>query len=179
MGTAGFPADGEPGTPGDPEAVARAICLRQLDHRARTRAELAATLRGRTVPDEVAGSVLDRLAEVGLIDDDALASGYALAVHRERGLARHAVAMKLRQRGVEESAVLAAVGQLSAESEADTARRLAHVRLKSLRGLAPQTQARRLVALLARRGYPPGLAHEVVREVLAGAEIAGAAEFEE
>ena len=36
-------------------------------------------------------------------------------------------------------------------------------RLRSLAGLDPTVQARRLVALLARKGYSPALAHEVVR----------------
>src|SRR5262249_23857501 len=74
----------EQDAPGDPESVARAICLRLLAQRARTRAELAQALRRRGVPDGAAGSVLDRFAEVGLIDDAALAQNAALT-HRERG----------------------------------------------------------------------------------------------
>src|SRR5664279_3077213 len=164
--TAEVPPDGELDPPGDPESVARAICLRQLDQRARTRSELAATLRRRGVPDDAATSVLDRFTDVGLIDDGALADGYAMAVHRERGLAGRAVAMKLRRRGIDEAAVQAALGQIDAESEARAARLLVARRRKSLQGLEPQAQARRLVGLLARRGYPPGLALEIVRESL-------------
>jgi regulatory protein len=165
------PPDDERGSPGDPESVARTICLRQLDQRARTRSELEATLCRRGVPDDAARAVLDRLTEVGLIDDDALAQSYAMAVHHERGLAGRAVALKLRQRGIDEPSVQAAVGQIDAESEAAAARLLVARRLKSLRGLDPQAQARRLVGLLARRGYPPGLAHRVVRESLGDTEI--------
>jgi regulatory protein len=74
--------------------------------------------------------------------------------------------MKLRQRGIDEPDVQAAVGQIDADSEAEAARRLVARRLKSLRGVEPPAQARRLVGLLARRGYPPGLAHRVVRDAL-------------
>jgi regulatory protein len=165
-------SDGESGPPGDPESVARVICLRQLDQRARTRSELAAVLQRRGVPDDAARAVLDRLTDVGLIDDGELAANYALAQHRERGLAGRAVAMKLRQRGLDEPVVQAAVGQIDAESEADAARALVARKLRSLRGLDPPTQARRLVGLLARRGYPPGLAHQIVRDALAGLDIA-------
>src|SRR5579875_2228390 len=81
-----------PGDPeqsvGDPEASARIICLRLLDRRARSRAELAEALRKRGIPDDAASTVLDRLADVGLIDDGALAESMAAAQHRERGLAR-------------------------------------------------------------------------------------------
>jgi regulatory protein len=164
--------------PGDPESVARVICLRQLEQRARTRAELAAVLARRGVPDDAARSVLDRFAEVGLIDDAALAGDYAMAVHRERGLAGRAVAMRLRQRGIDEATVQAAVGQIDAESEAEAARALVEHRRKALRGLEPQAQARRLVGLLARRGYPPGLVHQIVAESLADPHLAEAAEID-
>ncbi len=176
MTTAEVPPDDESGSPGDPESVARTICLRQLDQRARTRAELETTLRRRGVPDDAARSVLDRLTEVGLIDDGALAEYYAVAVHRERGLAGRAVAMKLRQRGIDEPSVQAALSQIDAESEAATARLLVAHRLKSLCGLDPPAQARRLVGLLARRGYPAGLAHQIVRESLGNAQIGDPAE---
>lgn len=116
--------------------------------------------------------MLDRLTEVGLIDDAALAESYATAVHRERGLAARAVAMKLRQRGVDEPTVQAAVGQIDAQSEAEAARRLVARRRGSLRGLDPPARARRLAGLLARRGYPPELVHQLVRESLADPEIA-------
>jgi regulatory protein len=177
--TAEVPPDGELDPPGDPESVARAICLHQLDQRARTRSELAATLQRRGVPDDAARSVLDRFTDIGLIDDGALAASFAMAVHRERGLAGRAVAMKLRRRGIDEATLQAAVGQIDAESEADAARLLVARRRKSLQGLEPQAQARRLVGLLARRGYPPGLAYQIVRESLACPEIADAADIED
>jgi regulatory protein len=159
------PADDEP--PADPEAVARRICLQQLDRRARSRAELAAVLRRRGVPDDAANRVLDRFAEVGLVDDAALAELVAGAQHRERGLARRAVAAKLRQRGFDDEAVGAALTGINADDERARARQLVARRLRALAGLPPEVQARRLVALLARKGYPSGLAYEVVRAELA------------
>src|SRR3954471_23679171 len=97
----GGPPPGDPEQhPGDPDAVARAICLRLLTMRARSRAELADALAARDVPEDAATRVLDRFVEVGLIDEAALAASLAGAQHSERGLARRAVAMKLRQRGL-------------------------------------------------------------------------------
>lgn len=153
--------------PGDPESVARIVCLRLLERRARTRAELAEALCKRGVPDDAAGAVLDRFSEVGLIDDAALASTFAAAQQRERGLARRAVAVKLRRRGVGEPEVEQALAQIDRDSEFETARALVLKRLPALRALDAAVQARRLVGLLGRRGYPAGLAHEVVRAVLA------------
>lgn len=164
------------GPPGDAESVARTICLRLLDRRARTRAELAEALRRRGVPDDAAGRVLDRFTEVGLIDDAALATSYAATQHRERGLAGRAVALKLRRRGVAEQVVQQAVEQIGGDSERAAARALVDKKLRSLDGLEPAVQARRLVGLLGRRGYAPALAYEVVRVALAaatGAELDG------
>jgi regulatory protein len=169
-------ADGErtaaeaPGDPeqdlGDPDSVARAICLRLLTQRARSRTELAKALAKRGVPEDAATRVLDRFVEVGLIDDAALAAGLAQAQHRERGLARRAVAAKLRERGLGEQVETALTG-IDAADERARAAELVQKRLRSLIGLPPEVQARRLVGLLARKGYSAGLAYAVVREALA------------
>ena len=163
-------ADEIPGDPeqdlGDPESVARAICLRLLTQRARSRAELAKALTKRGMPDDAATRVLDRFVEVGLIDDAALAAGLAQAQHRERGLARRAVAAKLRERGLGDE-VEAALTGIDSDDERARAAELVQKRLRSLTGLPPEVQARRLVGLLARKGYSSGLAYAVVREALA------------
>jgi regulatory protein len=156
----------EAGPPGDPEQVARIVCLRLLDRRAYSRAELCTALRKRGVPDDAADRVLDRFTEIGLIDDAALADGYALAQHRERGLAGRAVALKLRRRGIPDDTVQAAVSQIDGASEQAAAAALVTRKLRSMSGLDPAVQARRLVGLLARKGYSSGLAHAVVRDVL-------------
>ena len=162
-----------PGDPeqdlGDPEAVARAICLRLLAQRARSRAELAEALSKRGVPSEPATRVLDRFVEVGLIDDAALAANVAGTQHFERGLARRAVAAKLRRRGLDDQ-VQTALTAIDTDSERARARELVERRRRALTALPPDVQARRLVGLLARKGYSPGLSYAVVRELLADSE---------
>jgi regulatory protein len=157
---------------GDPEVVARIICLRLLDHRARTRAELEAALSRRGVPEQSATIVLDRFAEVGLIDDVAYAARFASARHNERGLARRAISMQLRQRGVDSGIIEGALDEIDTESEVARAQTLVQARLRRLSGLDRAVQARRLTAMLARKGYPPGLAGDVVRRALAEASDA-------
>jgi regulatory protein len=163
------PAD-EPVEPDDPESVARMICLRALTARARTRSELESTLRRRGIPDDAARIVLDRFVEVGLVNDEALAAEFAQTAHAVRGLSSRAVATKLRQRGVDQEVVDSAVAGIDPESERAAALALAQRKARTLGGLEPQAQARRLVSLLARRGYSPGLSYAVAREVLAGAD---------
>jgi len=157
-------ADREPDA--DPESVARSICLNQLDRAPRTRAQLAVTLQRRLVPEDVADRVLDRLEAVGLVDDEAFASAWVQSRHGTRGLSGRALGRELRTRGVEAETVEAAVAQLDADTELDTAYRLVRARQRSMSSLDPAVQQRRLVALLGRKGYAAGVAYRVVREVV-------------
>ncbi|MGN9776698.1 regulatory protein RecX [Micromonospora sp. H33] len=167
--------DAEAAPPRDEAEVAREICLRQLAVRPRTRAELAGALAKRGISDEVASAVLDRYDEVGIIDDAAFARAWVSSRHAGRGLARRALATELRQRGVEGDVAKAALGELDDDTEAETARALAERKLRTTRG-EPDAVFRRLVGMLARKGYPPGVAIRAVKDALA-AQSAEAAEF--
>jgi regulatory protein len=150
----------------DPEAVARQICLRMLTAAPRTRAQLAAALHRRGVPDEAAETVLERFADVQLIDDAMFARAWVESRHHGRGLARRALAAELRQRGVEAGDIQAAVADLDPDQEAATARALVQRRVASTRGLTRPARFRRLMGMLARKGYSEGLAYRIVREAL-------------
>ena len=163
--TPGSSADDSP--PADPVAVARAICLRQLTLGPRTRAQLADALLRRGVPDDVGAQVLDRFTEVGLIDDAAFAAMWVETRHNGRGLARRALAHELRTRGVADPLVAEAVEGLDGDRERATARALVDRKLASTRGLPAEVRVRRLAGMLARKGYPGGLAFAVVRDALA------------
>jgi regulatory protein len=153
---------------GDPVEGARQICLRLLTTAPRTRAQLADALRRRHVPDAAAEKVLGRFAEVRLIDDAAFARAWVESRHHGRGLARQALAAELRQRGVNTEDVQAAVETLSPDQELATARRLVARRAAGSRGRPQPARIRQLTGMLARKGYPAGMAYQVVREVLAG-----------
>ena len=147
--------------------AARQICLHQLEHAPRTRAELAALLRKRGVEDAVADEVLGRFTEVGMIDDAVFAQMWVTSRHRGRGLAGRALQQELRRKGVEDDDIADAVATLDPEQEAATARALVDRKLRSTRGLATDARVRRLAGMLARKGYPAGLAFRVVRDALA------------
>lgn len=155
--------------------MAREICLRQLALRPRTRAELAAALAKRGISEEVSAGVLDRYDEVGIIDDAAFARAWVSSRHAGRGLARRALANELRRRGVDGEVATEALGELDEETEAETARVLVERKLRTARG-EPDAVFRRLVGMLARKGYPPGVAIRAVKDALA-AQSAEAAEF--
>jgi regulatory protein len=154
----------------DPEGVGRTILLDSLTGQARTRQELADKLAKREVPDEVATELLDRFTEVGLIDDASYARQWVESRHRSRGLAPRALAQELRRKGVGDKEAKAALEQIDEDDQRDAARALVDKKLRSMRGLDPQVATRRLAGLLARKGYPAGLAFAVVREALAGSD---------
>ncbi|SEK85789.1 regulatory protein RecX [Streptacidiphilus jiangxiensis] len=158
--------DAPVGAAADPASRARDICLRLLTGQARTRRQLADALRRKEIPDEVAEQVLDRLTEVGLIDDAAYARSWVEQRQRSRGLARRALAGELRAKGVDSALVAEAVAEVDPDDEEAAARRLVERKLSSTRGLDRQVRLRRLAGMLARRGYPEGLALRVVRALL-------------
>jgi regulatory protein len=154
----------------DPESAARTIVLDKLTGQPRTRAELAELLAEREIPDEVATKVLDRFNEVGLIDDAAFASAWVESRHRARGLSKRALAQELRRRGVDDELARDALEELDPDQEAATARVLVRRKLPSMRSLDRQVAIRRLLGMLARKGYPGGLAMSIIKEELAASD---------
>src|ERR1019366_9447475 len=138
-------AAGAAGVGDDPYERARQVCLRMLTAAPRTSAQLADAMRRKGVPDDAAGAVLGRLTEVGLIDDAAFARAWVESRHHARGLSRRALTAELERRGVPGEDVQAAM---------------------ATRGRPLPVRIRRLVGLLARKGYPAPLAYRVVREAL-------------
>ena len=166
---------GQPSTPAidqpsDPESVARTILLDKLTAQPRTRAELADILAEREIPDEVATEVLDRFTEVGLIDDAAFANAWVESRHRGRGLGKRALAQELRRRGVDDELARDALDELDPDQEEATARALVRRKLRSMRSLERQVAMRRLLGMLARKGYPGGLAMTIVKHELAASD---------
>lgn len=110
--------------------------------------------------------MLSRFEEVGLIDDGAFADAWVESRHHGRGLARRALARELRTKGVDSALIDEAVSQLDSEQEEATARELVARKLRSTRGLDRDKRLRRLAGMLARKGYPEGMALRVVRQAL-------------
>ncbi len=154
------------GPPADPEAVARTIVLTKLTAQARSRHELADALAAKAVPEDVAERVLDRFTEVGLVDDAAFAAAWVRSRQTSRGLARRALAHELRGKGVDDTVIRDSLDQIQPADERDAARALVTRKLRSTRGLDRATRTRRLAGLLARKGYPAGLAMQVVRDAV-------------
>ncbi len=154
------------GIPRDPEAAARQVCLRLLTLAPRTRAQLAEALRRRHIPDQAAEAVLDRFAEIGLIDDPAFARAWVESRHHGRGLSRRALSSELHRRGVADEDVHEAIELVDDDQEAAMARKVIAGKVRTTRGQPSATRIRKLMGVLARKGYGAALAYRVVREAL-------------
>ena len=169
--------DQEAEPPADPMAIAREICLQLLTDRARTRQELAHALARKGVPAEAVASVFEPLRRgrphrrrrvrraVGAHRGTAIA-GWAAGRSPSSCAARASRTRSARE----------ALAEIDTESEDRRARELVDRKLRSIAVDTADrraTAARRLVGMLARKGYCAGTAYRVVREALAerGAEV--------
>ena len=154
----------------DPVEYARTVVLRRLSVSARTRHELAEDLGLRGVPPEAIDQVLDRFAEVGLIDDAEFARLWVESRRRSRGSAPRVLRQELREKGVDPELIEISLESIGAEEQRADARRLVDAKLRSVARFEDAVQIRRLVNLLVRRGYSPSMSYEVVREAQASAK---------
>jgi regulatory protein len=146
------------------EEQARALCLRLLTARARTRAELAGQLTKRGYPDDVSASVLDRLTAVGLVDDTDFAQQWVESRRANAGKSKRALAAELHTKGVDNDVITTVLATIDAGAERGRAEQLVAAKLRREKLDGDQMRvARRLVAMLARRGYSQTMASDVVK----------------
>lgn len=142
------------------------LCLWHLGQGPRTRKQLMDAMIKHGVPTQMAEEVVDKLTEYNYVNDAAFAASFVVSRHELQRKGRMAIRRDLHTKGVSETIINEALEQITEESEAETARVLVERKAPSSRGLDRQKRTQRLVGMLARKGYPAGLAFQVVREVL-------------
>lgn len=147
----------------DPVAVAREIALRQLTARSRTRAELAAAMAKRGVPDEAAHEVLDRFEELRLLDDGSYARDWVSGQVR-RTRSTRVLVQELKRKGVSDEHIKAALESAPSDGDLAAARAFVAKKAGSMRALEPVVRQRRLASALARRGFSSGVVWHVLKE---------------
>lgn len=145
--------------------MARTIALRKLAAQARTRHELDQALRKKNVPDEAAAVVLDRLEEVGLVDDRAFALDWVASRQQRRHLSRTALRRELQAKGIDREHLDEALATVDGDDELDAARALAAKKTAAMRSLEPMVRDRRLAGALARRGFGSSIISTVLGEL--------------
>jgi regulatory protein len=150
----------------DVESVARAIALRKLTAKACTRHELDRALQAKNVPGGVIDGVLDRLQEVGLVNDASFAVDWVSSRQQRRHLSRRLLRRELQAKGVERSHIDSALDQVDRNAELTSARDLVDRKLASMSGVAREVQYRRLAGMLSRRGFDSTITTQVLADVL-------------
>ncbi len=152
----------------DPEGLGRArqVALRQLAMGPRTRQQLTDKMLAKECGTDVIERVLTRMADVGLVDDQAYAHMLVRTKREGSGMAVRGLRHELRKRGVPDHMAEAAVEGVEPEQEREQAEALVAARLPRLYGLDRDVQIRRLGGFLARKGYPSGLSFAVIKDAL-------------
>lgn len=169
-------ADFRPGSLFDHEAEEAKAAVRKrallfLDARARSRHELRGRLLDLEFEEGVVDDVLDDLAGVGLLDDAAFAHEWVRQRHARRGKSSRVLDRELQDKGVDSATRADALEQIDAADEEATARALAEKKARSVRTVpadrAERDKAlRRIVGVLARRGFAQGMSLRIARDAL-------------
>ena len=156
----------------DRERAARQVAIEYLGYRARTEREVRQKLTRRGFDEAVAERTVERLRELGYLDDDAYARTYIEARFRNRGYGPARLRSDLLRRGVAPAHIDAALdAELEDESMLEAARQHAARRWPRLAGEAdPYTRRRKLSDYLLRRGFTYDTIRRVVDELEATVE---------
>ena len=151
-----------------PEERARQLCLGALERRMRTRKQLAQLLQRKRVPSEVSVAVLDRLQEVGLINDEAYARAFVSSRQRTRPRGNRGLSSELWAKGIAPEVIHRVLEEREeAEDPIATARRALEPKLRQLAGKPSDERKRKAEQFLLRRGF----SYEVIRTVLGETEV--------
>jgi len=150
----------------DQNQIAKQVLLRRLSNAPRTRKELAQDLKKKKIEEDIAQLALDRFEELGLINDQTFSDNFVSNTHQRRKLGKKALKQQLRSKGVSEEIANQAVSQISETDEFQAALALALKKMRSIQHDDPQSQIRKIVGLLARKGYSAGLSFQVAKEVI-------------
>ena len=150
----------------DQNQIAKQVLLRRLSNAPRTRKELAQDLKNKKIEADIAQVALDRFEELGLINDQTYSENFVSTTHERRKLGKKALKQQLKSKGVSEEIANQAISQISEDDEFNAALALALKKIRSIQKDDPQTQIRKIVGLLARKGYSSSLSFQVAKEVI-------------
>ncbi len=160
----------------DPYTRAKTIVYNQLAYSAKTRGQLRKKLQAEGFDAELIEPLLDKFEAAKLIDDAEYAQSFVAQKSRTKKLSRAALRRELAERGVRGEEAENALAQRTDEQEREDAAELVRKKLRPGMDLSDRAEkdrvTRRLLGMLARRGYSSSVSMSVIREELAayGAE---------
>ena len=160
----------------DPYTRAKTIVYNQLAYSVKTRGQLRKKLQAEGFEAELIEPLLDKFEAAKLIDDAEYAQSFVAQKSRTKKLSRAALRRELAERGVRGEEAENALAQRTDEQEREDAAELVRKKLRPGMDLSDRAEkdkvTRRLLGMLARRGYSSSVSMSVIREELAayGAE---------
>lgn len=140
--------------------------MNRLNRRAMSRSDLDFKLKRLDYTQPVREEVLDKLTEMGFLDDEAYARALIEATMRRKPAGPQLLRQKLFQKGIHRSLIERLVGEATdAQDLAPGAVDLARKKLRTMQRLDIETRKRRLYGLLARRGFNPDTISSVMAEL--------------
>ena len=144
---------------------AMTIATNALAVRAKSRGELAAQLKRRGIPLDVAEDVLDRLARSGLINDLDFARQWSRSRLSSKKISKRVLAQELRKKEVADDLIAVALDEISVDEEYEAALQLGERKARSLANYAEDVRERRITSALARKGYNYSIISRVLKEI--------------
>ena len=155
----------------DPYTRAKTIVYNQLAYSAKTRGQLRKKLQSEGFEAELIEPLLDKFEAAKLIDDAEYAQTFVAQKSRTKKLSRAALRRELAERGVRGEEAESALAQRTDEQEREDAAELVRKKLRPGMDLSDRAEkdkvTRRLLGMLARRGYSSSVSMSVIREELA------------
>ena len=147
----------------DPTLVLEA-CMRFLEARQRSAAEVRRRLLQHGYRTDLVEGAIERLLELGMLDDEAFARAWVESRDRARPRGEHALRRELAIKGINRQVADDALEARGDDADADAARRLLERHARALERVAdPRARRQRAYALLARHGFEPELVSTLVR----------------
>lgn len=149
----------------DSYAKTKKTALNMLAMRDHSTTELREKLLRRDFDPAAVDRLIVKLERSNLLDDGQFAQRFAKAQRESRKLSRSALRRQLVKKGIDEETIAGVVAEV--DGEEDLAREVAEKKARSTRGLDHEVRERRILGMLARRGFSSTICLKVTREVLA------------
>jgi regulatory protein len=149
----------------DAEQKAYERAVHFLSYRVRSRAEVERNLSRAGIDEVLVARVIERLGRQGLLDDSDFARAWVDNRERFQPRGQRALRYELRQKGVDDETIAAALEDVDQVAGAYRAAQARAQRLAALARSDPQTFRRKLGEFLARRGFDYDIARQAVRQL--------------
>lgn len=132
---------------------AKNYAFRVLEKGLKSKRELEDKLKKREYSDEIIGKTLERMKELGFIDDDYYAKRRVEKRSQGSKWGKMRIKQELYHKGIEKDVIDEAVESIDQENELENAIALAEKKMKSLSKYDEMTKKKKLFQFLQYRGY--------------------------